>query len=101
MTDYKGKRNCSQEKNFDPLAGKSKQICLFFDVEEYESILLDSEAFRRYLDREIELHPELFPAAIQQGYNTIFFLNRRRCLGFICGASNCTQEKSLRFDHPL
>lgn len=68
MTDYKGKRNCSQEKNFDPLAGKSKQICLFFDVEEYESILLDSEAFRRYLDREIELHPELFPAAIQQGY---------------------------------
>lgn len=61
-------RNCSQEKNFDPLSHKSKQICLFFDPEEYSHILLDPEVFRAYLDRQFELHPELFPAAMQQGY---------------------------------
>lgn len=62
------KRNCSQEKDFDPLSNKSKQICLFFDRKEYDRILLDPEAFRWYLDSQIELHPELFPTAIQQGY---------------------------------
>lgn len=63
------KRNCSQEKDFDPLSNQSKQICLFIEPEEYGRILFEPEAFRRYLDREIESHPELFPAAIQQGYN--------------------------------
>ena len=66
MTDHP--RNCSQEKDFDPLALKSKQVCLFIDPAEYEQILFEPEAFRQYLDRERALHPELFPAAIQQGY---------------------------------
>jgi hypothetical protein len=66
MTDCQ--RNCSQEKGFDPLSNKSRQVCLFVDQKEYDNILFEPEAFRRYLDREIELHPELFPAAIQQGY---------------------------------
>jgi hypothetical protein len=66
MTDCR--RHCNQEKDFDPLANKSKQICLFIDQEAYDRILFEPEAFRRCLDREIELHPELFPAAIQQGY---------------------------------
>ncbi|MCP4541195.1 MAG: hypothetical protein GY832_29020, partial [Chloroflexi bacterium] len=34
----------------------------------YNSILFDPEAFRQYLDGRIEQHPELFPVAIQQGY---------------------------------
>lgn len=62
------KRNCSHEKNFDPLSNKSKQICLFIAPEEYDSILFDPEAFRQYLDSAIERHPELFPSAIQEGY---------------------------------
>jgi hypothetical protein len=62
------RRNCSQAKDFDPLSNKSKQICFFVDQAEYASVLFDSEAFRRYLDREIASHPALFPAAIQQGY---------------------------------
>lgn len=66
MANYR--RNCNQEKDFDPLANKSKQICFFVDQEEYDKILFEPEAFRRYLDREIALHPELFPAAMQQGY---------------------------------
>lgn len=68
MSSADCKRNCSQEKDFDPLSNKSKQICSFIDPEEYDSIMFEPEAFRRYLDSEIELHPELFPAAIQQGY---------------------------------
>lgn len=61
-------RSCNQEKDFDPLSNKSKQICVSVDQVEYDSILFEPEAFRRYLDSEIELHPELFPVAIQQGY---------------------------------
>jgi len=68
MSSIGRKRNCSREKNFDPLANKSKQICVFIDPEEYNSILFDPEAFRQYLDGTIEQHPELFPVAIQQGY---------------------------------
>lgn len=68
MSPTGGKRNCSQEKEFDPLANQSKQICLFIEPEEYASILFDPEAFRQYLDGAVEQHPELFPAAIQQGY---------------------------------
>jgi hypothetical protein len=62
------RRQCNQEKDFDPLSNQSKQICLFVKLEEYERILFEPEAFRRYLDSEIELHPELFPAAIRRGY---------------------------------
>jgi hypothetical protein len=68
MSSIDHRRNCSWEKNFDPLANRSKQICVFIDPEGYDSILSDPEAFRQYLDGTIEQHPELFPLAIQQGY---------------------------------
>ena len=68
MSSIGRKRNCSREKSFDPLANKSKQICVFIDPGGYNSILFDPEAFRQYLDGTIERHPELFPVAIQQGY---------------------------------
>ena len=64
----KHKRNCSHERDFHPLANKSKQICIFIEQEEYNRILSDSKAFRQYLDGMIEQHPELFPSTIQQGY---------------------------------
>lgn len=68
MSSISCKRNCNRKNNFDPLADKSKQICVLIDWEEYNSILLDPKAFRQYLDSTIEQYPELFPMAIQQGY---------------------------------
>lgn len=61
-------RECSREKEFDPLANPSKQICLPIDEEAYHRMLYDAQAFRQYLDDAIDQYPELFPAAIQHGY---------------------------------
>ncbi len=61
-------RRCSQEKDFDPFANKSKQICVSIEQEEYNRILGDAKAFRMYLDGMIAQYPELFPVMIQQGY---------------------------------
>lgn len=61
-------RSCSQEKDFDPLSNKSKQICLSIGQEEYNHILFSATAFRLYLDSQIEQYPELFPLTIKQGY---------------------------------
>ena len=61
-------RRCNPEKDFDPLANKSKQICIYIEEEEYNHILGDAKAFRMYLDGVIEQYPELFPVMIQQGY---------------------------------
>ncbi len=36
------KRNCNTEKDFDPLANKSQQVCLPIEQEEYDQILSDS-----------------------------------------------------------
>lgn len=64
----KRSRNCSSEKDFDPLSHQSKQICIDIDPQAYETLLLDPGAFRACLDQEIAVHPELFPTAIQHGY---------------------------------
>ena len=61
-------RRCSQEKDFDHLANKSKQICVSIEQEEYNRILGDAKAFRMYLDGMISQYPELFSVMIQQGY---------------------------------
>ena len=61
-------RSCSQEKDFDPLSNKSKQICLSIGQEEYNHILFSATAFRLYLDSQIEQYPELFPLATKQSY---------------------------------
>lgn len=69
MSSMAQTRVCSREKDLDPLANKSKQICVFIAPEEYDKILVDHKAFRQALDHVIEQHPELFPSIIQQGYN--------------------------------
>ncbi len=61
-------RKCSQDKEFEPLANQSKQICLPIEPEKYNRILEDGNAFRQCLDEVIAQHPELFPTAIQRGY---------------------------------
>ena len=68
MFSTERERNCSREKDFDPLSNESKQVCLPISQEEYDHILFDPTAFRFYLDRQVEQYPGLFPSTIQQGY---------------------------------
>jgi hypothetical protein len=47
-----------------------KTICLPITPEvEYKDLVEDTVAYRAYLDRMIEQHPELFPADISEGYS--------------------------------
>ena len=46
-----------------------KTICLPISNDiDYDQLVEDREAYRRYLGRQIADHPELFPAAIEGGY---------------------------------
>jgi hypothetical protein len=45
-----------------------KTICIPCSQPEYERVVGDPEAFRKFLDRQIEALPELFPPGIQRGY---------------------------------
>lgn len=46
----------------------TKRITLPLDLEAYNEIRHDKQAFRHYLDGMIETYPELFPEDIDQGY---------------------------------
>jgi hypothetical protein len=35
---------------------------------DYEELVKDTPRFRAYLDKQIEQHPELFPAGLEEGY---------------------------------
>jgi len=61
-------RNCSTEKDFNPLDNASRQICLPIEQEEYDRIFFDPQAFRQRLDQLIEQYPELLPSTIEHGY---------------------------------
>jgi hypothetical protein len=60
-------RECKREKS-ETLFAPTKRICIPIEQVEYEQILRDKGAFRKYLDEQIAQHPELFPAAIQGRY---------------------------------
>ena len=45
-----------------------KTICIPCSQQEYEQVVDDPMAFRRLLDQQIQVTPELFPPEIQQGY---------------------------------
>ncbi len=64
----KRKRTCSTEKDLTTLGHGSQRICLPIARTEYERIVMDPQAFRQWLDPLIGQYPELFPAAIAQGY---------------------------------
>ena len=64
----KRKRTCSTEKDMTALAQGSKRICLPIARAAYERIVLEPQAFRQWLDPLIGQYPELFPAAMAQGY---------------------------------
>jgi len=61
-------RTCSTAQDRTALAGGSKRICLPIDRAEYARIVMAPSAFRQWLDPLIAQYPELFPAAITQGY---------------------------------
>ena len=45
-----------------PTVPGDKTICLpIADEKEYGSLVKNTKAFRKYLDDQINLHPELFP----------------------------------------
>ena len=62
------KRQCSPEKEFDPLSNRSKQICVPLDQDNYQQVVKDAGQFRAELDPLIKEFPELFPVGIEQGY---------------------------------
>jgi hypothetical protein len=45
-----------------------KTICIPCSQQEYERIVDDPARFREFLDRQIEVNPELFPPGIRRGY---------------------------------
>jgi hypothetical protein len=52
-----------------PTVPGDKTICLpIADEKEYGTLIKQTKAFRKYLDDQIKLHPELFPSEIAAGY---------------------------------
>ena len=53
-----------------------KTICLpIADQKKYATLVKQTKAFRKYLDEQIALHPELFPREIGAGYRFHGFRN--------------------------
>lgn len=69
MPESTRSRECSHEKKSEALFAPSKRICIPIARAEYERIVGDKSAFRQYVDGQIAQHPELFPIAIQYGYD--------------------------------
>jgi hypothetical protein len=56
-----------------------KTICLpIAEGQDYDTLVNDTAAFRAYLDQMIAAHPELFPAAIDEGYCFHGFVESQR-----------------------
>jgi hypothetical protein len=45
-----------------------KTICIPCSQQQYEKVVGDPEKFRKFLDRQIEATPELFPPETNRGY---------------------------------
>jgi hypothetical protein len=70
-----------------------KTICLPFpEGAEYEALVADGPAYRAYLNEQISLHPELFPADISQGY---------RLHGMIRSEKQGLQQRRILLKHGL
>jgi hypothetical protein len=59
-------RKCTKTKTTQTRA--NQRIVVPIEPQDYEQIVGDTAAFRRYVDEMIKQHPELFPNAIDQGY---------------------------------
>ena len=63
-------RSCMKDRSASKsdTAKGSKQICIPMDRQTYKTIWHDAGAMRGLLDKLIDEFPEIFPAAIKQGY---------------------------------
>jgi hypothetical protein len=62
------KEEVDMSKSLPTIPG-DKTICLpIADEKEYSTLVKQTKAFRKYLDEQIKLHPELFPSEIAAGY---------------------------------
>ena len=59
-------RQCTKTKA--EVTSPCKRITLPITMEKYGEIIGDFRAYREWLDEVIVQHPELFPAAIRDGY---------------------------------
>ena len=61
-------REVEMKKSIPTVPG-DKTICFpVADEKEYDKLIKQTKAFRKYLDEQIALHPELFPKEIEAGY---------------------------------
>lgn len=49
----------------------SKSICLFFDQPSYPTLMLNSMAYRLHIEEQYAVHPELFPSAMEHGFELL------------------------------
>jgi hypothetical protein len=59
-------RSCNRVQS--TLARGSKTLCIPFDPQSYRELVGNEVDFRRHVDEQYARHPELFPAARDQGY---------------------------------
>jgi hypothetical protein len=59
-------RNCNRTK--EKVAKPTKVIRLPIELEEYQSLVADRKAYRKWVDAMIFQYPALFPKAIKNGY---------------------------------
>lgn len=55
-------------KEQSEVAKAHPRVYLSISMDEYQEIAADARAFRHWLDEQIEAHPNLFPASINDGY---------------------------------
>jgi hypothetical protein len=68
MVEIVRERQFNEEGLSDSLINITKRICIPIDKEEYKRIILDHKEFRKYVDKLIIEHKELFPSTIDKGY---------------------------------
>jgi hypothetical protein len=59
----------------------SKEIVVLFQRETYPEIVQDKTEFKKHLDMQYDMHPELFPEAMKNGYQLYGFTETSRKLG--------------------
>jgi hypothetical protein len=67
----------------------NNSICLPFESEEhYQICMKDRESFVKFLNQNLEIHPELFPQAISEGFKLNGFVQSKKQKGFVSVALN-------------
>jgi hypothetical protein len=63
------------------LSRGSKEIVVLFQRETYPAIMQDKTEFKKHLDMQYAMHPELFPEAMKNGYQLNGFTEPSKKLG--------------------